>query len=111
MAEKWKYDFITKLRDEISKTRNSGEIIKALMSTGLRIHGQEISKLTPKLLDDETKIMQTILSQEIEFEALKGAAEKYEKEFKCKFEFVAADNTEEKKAKQALPGKSAILIE
>src|SRR3989338_143480 len=67
VSDKWKYDFMEQLRIQIKRTRNSGEIIKALMATDLKIYSHEISKLVLKLLNDETKIPKLVLSQEVEF--------------------------------------------
>lgn len=111
VADKWKYDFMEKLRNEMQKTRNPGEIIKKLMATDLKVYGNEISKLVPKLLSDETKIPQIILGQEAEFHALNDASKIYEDELKCNVEVIVAENSKEQKARQALPGKAAILVE
>ena len=111
VAEKWKRDFTEKLKLEMKKTRNTAEIIKALIATGLKVYGQEISKLAPRLLNDETKIPHLVLSQDAEFHALNDASQNYEEEFKCKVEVIVAENSKEAKARQALPGKAAILVE
>ena len=111
IADKWKYDFMENLSNEMKKTRNFNEIIKSLMTTDLKIYSHEIAKLVPKLLNDETKIPKVVLSQEAEFHALNDASESYENEFKCKVEVIAAEKSSKIKAKQSLPGKAAILIE
>ena len=110
IAEKWKYDFIEALKSEMGKTRNANELIKALMSTDLKIYSHEITKFIPKLLNDETKIPQVVLNQDIEFHALNDASKNYEDEFKCKIEVIIAEKSKEMKAKQSLPGKAAILV-
>ena len=81
-----------------------------MMASDLKIYGHEITRLVPKLLDDETRIPQVALNQEIEFHALNDASKDYESEFKCNFEVIAAEKSNEIKAKQALPGKAAILV-
>ena len=111
VAEKWKYDFMARLKEEMKNTRNAGELIKKIMATGLRIYGQEITKLIPRLLNDTTKIPEAVLEQESELSALSKASGDYEKELKCKVEAIAAENSKESKAKQSLPGKAAILVE
>ena len=93
------------------KTRNVGALIKALMSTDLKIYGNAIAKLVHKLLNDETKIPKVVLNQEIEFHSLNDASKNYEDEFKCSVEVIVAENSKEPKSKQALPGKAAILVE
>ncbi|MBI2101735.1 leucine--tRNA ligase [Candidatus Woesearchaeota archaeon] len=111
VAEKWKRDFTEKLKLEMKKTRNTAEIIKALIAGDLKVYGQEISKLAPRLLNDETKIPHLVLSQDAEFHALNDASAGYESEFKCKVEVIVAENSKEAKARQSLPGKAAILVE
>jgi len=111
IADKWKYDFMEKLKNEMGKTRNVNDLIRTILSTDLKVYGQEITKLVPKLLSDETKIPQISLGQEAEFHALNNAADNYGKELKCKVEVIIAENSKEPKAKQAMPGKAAILVE
>ena len=111
IAENWKYDFIRRLKDEMKKTRNAGEIIKALMSGDLKNYGQEISKMVPKLINDTAKVPSVILDQDIEFHALDDFAYELKEEFKCDVEVIVAENTKEQKAKQASPSKAAILVE
>ncbi len=48
---------------------------------------------------------------ENEFEVLKENIEAIEKEFNCKVEVIKAEQSQEGKAKQAMPGKVAILVE
>ena len=110
VAEKWKYDFIDILKNEMAKTRNVGDILKKIMSTDLKIYGQEITKIVPRLVNDETRIPHTVIGQDAEFHALNGAAKEIQEEFKCDVEIIVAENSKEAKAKQSLPGKAAILI-
>ena len=111
IPEKWKYSFMQKLVTEMAKTRNQGDIMKAVMSNDLKKYGQEISRLVPKLLNDPAKIPQAVLSQEAEFDALKDAAADYVKEFGCKVDVASELGSKNPKSKQALPGKAAILVE
>ena len=111
IADKWKYDFMEKLKNEMKKTRKADELMKILMSSDLKIYSHEINKLVHKLLTDETKIPQVVLSQETEFHALNDASKNYEEEFKCKVEIMLAEKSKEIKGKQALPSKAAILVE
>ncbi len=105
-AEKWKYDFIKKLKKEMEKTRNIGEIIKSVM---IEEHGKDILALVPRLVKDPTKIPEVVI--ENEFDILNGNKEAIEKEFNCEVEIIKAEKSEEQKAKQAIPGKVAILVE
>ncbi len=111
VADKWKYDLMERLKGIINETRKADEIIKSFLSTDLKIYGNEISRLIPKLLKDTTRIPQIVLSQDAEFHALNEACKSLEEEFKCSLRVVVSENAKEAKAKQAMPSKAAILIE
>ena len=111
IAEKWRYELVKILRGLLDKTRNTGEILKEIMATSLKPHGQEISKMVPKLVNDINKMPQFDLAQEAELNALKSAAKNYEMEFSCKVQVITAEKSNESKAKQAMPGKAAIVVE
>ncbi|MBI2659869.1 leucine--tRNA ligase [Candidatus Woesearchaeota archaeon] len=110
-AEKWKYDFLKKMKILLNETRNASDIIKELMASQLKAHGQEISKMVSKLLNDINKIPSIIMSQENEISSLNNAAKDYANEFKCEIEVISAESSKEPKSKQAMPGKAAILVE
>jgi hypothetical protein len=110
-AEKWKYDFMKKLKGLLNETRNPSEIIKKIMSAQLKSHVQEISKMVPRLLNDTNRVPSIIMPQEDEINALNNAAKDYGEEFKCGIEVIDAEKSKEPKARQALPGKAAILVE
>jgi leucyl-tRNA synthetase len=110
IAESWKYDFIRKLKKEMEKTRTLGNIMKAFAKSDLDIYIKEISKLAPKLVKDETKIPKAIIDRKKEIGYLKNSLEDLKQEFKCDIEIIDKESKEEK-AKQAMPGKVAILIE
>ncbi len=110
VAEKWRYEFMKALRKEIDKTRNLNEIMRSLLNSSLKIHANEISKLLPKLLKDETKIPKIILSQESEIEALNEYSKKLGQEFRSNIEIVEAEKSKELKARMAMPSKAAIMI-
>ncbi len=111
VAEKWKYELIKSMKKMLEETRNTGEILKKLMSTSLRQHAQDISKMVPKLVNGINKMPQFDLNQSAEIDALKSAAKNYGEEFKCKVEVISAEDSKEPKAKQAMPSKAAILVE
>jgi leucyl-tRNA synthetase len=109
-AEKWKYDFMEKLKGLLNETRNPSEIIKNLMSAQFKSRGREISRMVPKLLNDTNRIPSIIMRQEDEINALNNASKDYSEEFKCGIEVIDAESSKEPKARQALPGKAAILV-
>lgn len=107
----WKYKFFKELKKQMDKTRNVGEILKTIMGSSLKKYGQEISKLVPKLVKNPAKVPKIILSQKEEIKNLESAAEEIGKQFKTKVAVIAAEKSKESKAKQAMPGKPAILVD
>ena len=104
----WKYGFIKKLKSELEKTYDVGDLIKATMD---KEHGPDISKLVPKLVKDRSKIPEIVTSQAEEIAALEQNKQAFADEFKAKIVIIKAEDTKEPKAKNAMPGKPAILVE
>ncbi|HLD05126.1 MAG TPA: leucine--tRNA ligase [Candidatus Nanoarchaeia archaeon] len=111
VAESWKYAYMKKLKEELTKTRNLGELLKALMASDLKKYGQEITKLTPKFVNDPSKLPEIVLSQELELSRLEESKESLKEELGCDIEIEKAEDSPHPKAKQASPGKPAILVE
>ncbi len=108
VAESWRYDFVRKLKSELEKTHNLGELIRACMD---KEHGQDISKLVPRMFKDRSKIPEIVTSQDEEFTALDQSREMFKKEFICDVTVVKAEDSDNPKSKNAMPGKPAILVE
>ena len=108
VSKTWKYDFFIKLKKNLAKTRNIGEIIKACMD---KDHQKEISQMVPKLMKNESRIPKVIIKKDKELKNLEENSEAVKEQFGCVTEIVDADKSQEAKAKQAIPGKPAILVE
>jgi len=108
VSEKWKYEAFKKISKEIEQTRNIGEIIKKVLIKG---HEQEISKIVQTMVKGPSKIPAVITSQEDEAKTLEEFKNLIEKEFKTSVVIIKAEDSKEHKAKQAMPGKPAILAE
>ncbi|MEM4638193.1 MAG: leucine--tRNA ligase [Candidatus Woesearchaeota archaeon] len=104
VAENWKYELFNKLKELINKTRNISEIIKELMNSDLKKHGQEIIKLVPKIID---KMPEMILDQNIEKEFFEENKIFLEKEYSCDIKIIISEQSEKK---NSLPGKPAIIL-
>ncbi|MFO8016386.1 MAG: leucine--tRNA ligase [Candidatus Woesearchaeota archaeon] len=111
VAHRWKYDYVSMLKQKLEETRDPSEILKSIMQTKLKEHGKEISKLTPKLVADVSKLPKVVLEQDSEAKALDEGKEAIEKEFNARVEVIMGDKSKEEKANQAMPGKPAILLE
>ncbi|MFP4403892.1 MAG: leucine--tRNA ligase, partial [Candidatus Woesearchaeota archaeon] len=112
ISKQYKYDLFSKVKEQLSITRNTGEIIKAIMQDDkLKKYGKDISKLIVKLVNDESKLPKIVLNQEIE----KNAVSENINLIKDKFEdaiinVVLEEESTEDKAKQAMPKKPAIIV-
>jgi len=108
VSAKWKYDVFKKIKERLNQTRNVGEIIKSVID---KEHGKEISELVPKLVKDPSRLLLTVLDQKTELQGLAKGKEAIAKAFDFKIEIISAEDSSEQKAKNALPGKPAILVE
>jgi leucyl-tRNA synthetase len=111
VADEWKYSFLNELTKLMEKTRNQGEIIKEIMSSDLKKHGQSIVNIVQKILKDSSKMPRIILSQNQELEYLKSNSTMLKKEFDCEILVLKESESKEQKAKNAMPGKPAIVVE
>ena len=108
ISENWKYEFYSRVKELIaSGVRNINELSKHIMNSDLKKHGQDIMKALPKLVD---KLPEQILSQDAEKEAFIACRIDLSSQFKCDVKIVVAENSKEGKAKQAAPGKVAIVV-
>ena len=108
ISEKWKYNLFEKIQKEIEKTRNIGEIIRKVMVKG---HEQETSKIVTMIVKDPSRLPELIISQQEETKILEESKQLIEKEFQTKVVVIKSEESKEHKAKQAVPGKPAILAE
>ena len=108
ISEKWKYEFFNNLKKVLAETRDIGKIIKKVM---IKEHGKEISSMVPRLVKDVSKVPDTITSQDYEIKILKENMDFIIDEFEAPVEIVKAEDSKEAKAKKAMPGKPAILVQ
>jgi leucyl-tRNA synthetase len=111
LAADWKYEFVAEFKKLLQETRNISEIIKKVLTPKLKTYAKDISSLVTKFVKDPSKLSEYDLDRESELAALQEAQKLIESEFKSKLEIVKEEDSKENKAKQALPGKPAILIE
>ncbi|MGV8171770.1 MAG: hypothetical protein ACP5OA_03705, partial [Candidatus Woesearchaeota archaeon] len=108
ISEEWKYGFYTTLKELVSDgIRNVGEISKHIMGSELKKHGQDIMKVLPKLID---RLPEQILDQKTELEMFLESRVDISEEFDCEVRIIAAEHSKEAKAKNASPGKPAIVV-
>jgi len=112
IAEAWLYDLFRILSSEMKVTRNVGEVMKKVLEEEkMKIKGKEVSKIVLSVMKDASKLPTLVTSMEEELITMQEAKEFLEKEFNCSIEIILAKDTEDQKAKSAMPGKVGILVE
>ncbi len=111
LANQWKYDFFRLLKEKLTETRDFKLLLNYIMASDLKQHSKEITKILPVILKNPQKMPEVITNVQHEHDTLLKFKDFIEKQFRSVVELVNADNTEEMKAKQALPGKVAIIVE
>ena len=76
-----------------------------------KIKGKEVSKLIGGFIKNPSRMPKVVTSQESEFETLNSAKKFLSDEFNCKIEIIIAEDSNENKAKQSMPGKVGIIVE
>jgi hypothetical protein len=76
-----------------------------------KAHAKNIAGLVPRFVKNPDKIPFVVLSHLDEKKALTEHAIELEKEFKTKFEIILEKDSKHDKAKNAMPGKPAIIFE
>jgi leucyl-tRNA synthetase len=109
-AEDWKHDLVRKVREAMKGTRNAGDIIKACMAEPvLKQHARDVPVLVQRLVKDPSRMPAEVLHQDGETGVLRQAAAFFSNEIGCPVAVTLADASKEAKARQAMPGKPAIL--
>ncbi|MFT7616353.1 MAG: leucyl-tRNA synthetase [Candidatus Woesearchaeota archaeon] len=105
VADSWKYEFVNLLQTQLKQTRDPKNIIGTIMGSPLKQYGQQVMKLIPALLKDSSKLPSLVLSAQQEEDILKGM------KFKCKLIVEHETQSKHAKARQAMPGKPAIVLD
>jgi leucyl-tRNA synthetase len=112
VSDDWKFQVYSRVKEKLGESRDAGTIIKEVMlNPTLKQHGPGIAKMVPSLLKNQSKIPDMILDQETEFTALNENKNEIEAVFSAKVEIVKEKDGKAEKAKSAMPGKPAILVE
>lgn len=110
-AADWKYKFMVKLLPLIEKTKNQKEILSVIMEDKtFRAQGKFISQTIGKVLKNLGKYAKSPLSALDEYDFFSQIKPIFEKKYNCKVSIISENDSQEKKAAQALPGKPAIVI-
>lgn len=108
VSDVWKYELYNIIAEELKVTRSVSDIMKKVMGSELKKHGQDIQKLLPKLCQTGVSV---VVPRELEYKSLKDSVESLVKEFNAPVVVMHAEESTLPKAKNASPGKPAILVE
>tara|TARA_Y100000310_G_scaffold105664_2_gene104166 strand:- start:21401 stop:22504 length:1104 start_codon:yes stop_codon:yes gene_type:complete len=107
IADSWKFGLFKNVKKELEKTHNVGEIIKKVMD---KKYGKEIGGLVPRLVKDPSKIPDAILNQKSEEKVFEEVHQELVSEFGAHIETVIAEESDDGKKGQAMPGRPAIVV-
>ncbi|HLC66847.1 MAG TPA: hypothetical protein VJK52_04360, partial [Candidatus Nanoarchaeia archaeon] len=110
-AEPWKHELVKTVAKAAEKTRNVSAVLKEVMAkSSMKRYGQDITRVVPRLIQNG-KITIPVLGADEEFHSLQDASSFLFQEFGAEILIERAENSTAPKAKQAMPGKVAILVE
>jgi leucyl-tRNA synthetase len=110
ISQEWKYHFVKEFKKAFHDSKDFKTISAKILSGDMKKYGQEVMKLLPGMLKDQSKIPEIVLSAEEEKDNIDSRGEEIAKEFDCPIIVELADQTDEPKAKNAWPGKPAIVV-
>ncbi len=111
VAPSWKYELVSILKEELKKTRDQRALINTcLAEKDLKPHGQEVAKIVQGVLKDPGKLPEILIGRESELVAYESVKELIKDEYKAAVVIEIAERSSEQKAKQAMPGKPAIIV-
>ncbi len=110
VAADWKFKAYILLKG--LKVEQLGNAMSQLMKhKELKQFGKDLSKLVQKVVQKPATLQAVVLDKDSELKALSELAEQFQKELGCKAEIIIEEEAKEEKARNALPGKPAILLE
>ena len=111
-AAPWKHELARKLAAVMSETRNLKEVMKACMEENeIRANSKEAAKIIQNVLKDNSKLPEVLLEEKKEGEVYEAAAKLIGRELGAEAEILQEADVNNPKAKHALPGKPAIVVE
>ena len=110
-ADSWKYQFLSELLSLVNETKDMKEIMNTLMRKNIyKKHGKFASQTVSSVLKNLGKFFRPYLDEKQEFNFFQEIAPILKLRFNCNFKVISEKDSKEAKAKQALPGRPAIII-
>lgn len=110
-SDNWKYEFMHLVQEEAKKTRDVRAVLGTILNeSDMKPHGQDISKLVPKILKDNSKLNMVIIESKKEKLALDQVKKIIETEYGSEVIIENANDSKESKAKASMPNKPSIVV-
>ncbi|MGV8162244.1 MAG: leucine--tRNA ligase [Candidatus Nanoarchaeia archaeon] len=110
VSQNWKYSFVEEFRGVFAENKDFKTISQKLLAGDMKKYGQEMMKLLPGLIKDPSKIPAVPLTLSEEKGNLIASKQKLEEEFNCVVLIEEAETSQEQKARNAWPGKPALVV-
>ena len=111
VAPQWKFDLFREIKKQIAVTRDIGQIMKAVMrDEHVKKNAKDVSKIITSVVKDPARLPPIVGHMNEELDFFDSAKEFLSREIGVDISVVQADTSEETKAKQAMPGKPAVLV-
>ena len=110
VADDWKSHLFSVVKDRVKSARGQDLVKAAMQDAVIREHGSDAVALIQRLVKDPGRIPAVVLHQEAAFQFLQDSILFLKDTFGCEVVVVKEQDSQEPKAKQALPGKPAIIV-
>ncbi len=111
VAQPWKTHLFKKIQEEFDKDTDRKQLMKNIMQTDLRKYGKQVNAIVSKILKSPKTLPPIILTQAEEIEFYEAIKDTIATKFSATIELLKEEESTQKKATQAIPGKPVILIE
>jgi len=110
-AVQWKFNFYSQLMDIVAKAKEQKDIIKVLMTNDeFKSQAKFIIQTVNNLLKNLGKFIKAPINAKEELDFFIEISPILEKKYNCSIKIINEEKSKEPKAKQALPGRPAIII-
>ncbi|MCJ7647674.1 MAG: hypothetical protein MUP85_03580, partial [Candidatus Lokiarchaeota archaeon] len=107
----WKFNFYSQLMDIVTKTKEQKEIIRFLMTNDeFKPQGKFIIQTVNNIMKNLGKFINAPINANEELDFFREVSPILEKKYNCLIKIINEEKSKEQKAKQALPGRPAIII-
>ncbi|MBY9003348.1 MAG: leucine--tRNA ligase [Candidatus Lokiarchaeota archaeon] len=110
-AVQWKFNFYSQFMEIVKKTKEQKDIIKLIMTNDeFKPQGKFIVPIVNNIMKNLGKFINSPINANEELNFFMEISPILEKKYNCSIKITNEEKSEDQKAKQALPGRPAIII-